>query len=217
MSTPAPACLCTDSSTAERLRAASAARSTGTPSSFAYIMRTRSSGRGKLPVCVVRKRPVLRCMGLLGAFLLTARARPLPLIFFLPLLERPLDSLLDILLRGNREELVGVRLVLRHRVLVRDARPLGDPDPFGPHREEIPHHPPEDVERDERDGGDGDDARPRPEGIAGGAGRAAPRAPPRGNPQNLQPPPRFPPAPGYPKPPPPPKNETDIPQGSRPP
>src|ERR1700754_3791718 len=42
------------------MRAASAGRSTGTPSSLAYMMRTRSSGRGRLPVCVVRKRSVLR-------------------------------------------------------------------------------------------------------------------------------------------------------------
>src|SRR5262249_49319706 len=50
------------SSTAEAMRAASAAGSTGTPSSLAYIVRTRSSGRGRLPVCVVRKRSVLRFM-----------------------------------------------------------------------------------------------------------------------------------------------------------
>src|SRR3989442_12753533 len=62
MSTPAAACLRTTSSTAERMRAPSSARSTGTPSSLAYIMRTRSSGRGRLPVCVVRKRSVLRFM-----------------------------------------------------------------------------------------------------------------------------------------------------------
>ena len=41
---------------------AKAAGSTGTPSSLAYIMRMRSSGRGRLPVWVVRKRSVLRCM-----------------------------------------------------------------------------------------------------------------------------------------------------------
>jgi predicted naringenin-chalcone synthase len=40
---------------------ASAAGSTGTPTSFAYIMRIRSSGRGRLPVWVVRKRSRLRC------------------------------------------------------------------------------------------------------------------------------------------------------------
>ena len=46
--------------TAARTRESSAARSTGTPSSLAYIIRMRSSGRGRLPVCVVRKRSVLR-------------------------------------------------------------------------------------------------------------------------------------------------------------
>ncbi len=59
---PASACFCTTSATAARIRAASAARSTGTPSSLAYIMRIRSSGRGRLPVWVVRKRSVLRFM-----------------------------------------------------------------------------------------------------------------------------------------------------------
>src|SRR5215470_14441799 len=42
------------------MRAPSAVASTGTPSSFAYIMRIRSAGRGRLPVCVVRKPSVLR-------------------------------------------------------------------------------------------------------------------------------------------------------------
>ena len=50
-----------------RARARRAPRaSTGTPSSFAYIMRIRSSGRGRLPVWVVRKRSVLRFMGAMG-------------------------------------------------------------------------------------------------------------------------------------------------------
>ena len=48
---------------AARTRAARACGSTGTPSSLAYIMRIRSSGRGRLPVCVVRKRSVLRFIG----------------------------------------------------------------------------------------------------------------------------------------------------------
>src|SRR5215470_4999797 len=42
------------------MRAPSAVGSTGTPSSRAYIMRIRSSGRGNLPVWVVRKRLSLR-------------------------------------------------------------------------------------------------------------------------------------------------------------
>ena len=62
-SMPAATCFCTTSATAARTLAASAARSTGTPSSLAYIVRTRSSGRGRLPVWVVRKRSVLRFMG----------------------------------------------------------------------------------------------------------------------------------------------------------
>ena len=51
-----------EAATAERMRSASACGSTGTPSSLAYIMRMRSSGRGRLPVCVIRKRSWLRCM-----------------------------------------------------------------------------------------------------------------------------------------------------------
>src|SRR5690242_11790252 len=62
MSTPAAACLPTISATAAAMRACKASRSTGTPSSFANIMRTRSAGRGRLPVCVVRKRSLLRFM-----------------------------------------------------------------------------------------------------------------------------------------------------------
>src|SRR5262245_46416977 len=45
------------------MRAARAAGSTGTPSSLANIVRMRSSGRGRLPVCVVRNRSVLRFTG----------------------------------------------------------------------------------------------------------------------------------------------------------
>src|SRR5262245_61979473 len=59
---PASSCLCTTSATAPRTRLPKAAASTGTPSSLAYIMRIRSSGRGRLPVWVVRKRSVLRFM-----------------------------------------------------------------------------------------------------------------------------------------------------------
>src|SRR5438874_4545454 len=53
---PASVCLLTISATAERMRTSSAVRSTGTPSSLANIARIRSSGRGRLPVWVVRKR-----------------------------------------------------------------------------------------------------------------------------------------------------------------
>src|SRR5438132_4093724 len=60
MSMPASICFSTIAATAERMRAFSAARSTGTPSSLANIARTRSCGRGRLPVWVVRKRSVLR-------------------------------------------------------------------------------------------------------------------------------------------------------------
>src|ERR1700730_5753183 len=60
MSIPASICFSTTAATAERMRDLSAAASTGTPSSLANIARTRSSGRRRLPVWVVRKRSVLR-------------------------------------------------------------------------------------------------------------------------------------------------------------
>src|SRR5437870_12698456 len=60
---PAPTCLLTTSATADRMRASSADGSTGTPSSLANIIRIRSAGRGRLPVCVVRNRSVLRFIG----------------------------------------------------------------------------------------------------------------------------------------------------------
>src|SRR5882672_4707569 len=63
MSRPISACLRTTVATAERIPAARAAASTGTPSSFANIARVSSSGRGRLPVWVVRIRSVLRCIG----------------------------------------------------------------------------------------------------------------------------------------------------------
>src|SRR5215472_16500040 len=63
MSMPASTCFSTTAATAERMCALSAAISTGTPSSLANIVRTRSAGRGRLPVCVVRKRSVLRSIG----------------------------------------------------------------------------------------------------------------------------------------------------------
>src|SRR2546425_10545090 len=63
MSTPAVVCLRTTSATADRMRAARAAGSTDTPSSFANIVWIRSSGRGRLPVCVVRKRSLVRFIG----------------------------------------------------------------------------------------------------------------------------------------------------------
>src|SRR6478672_4657934 len=62
MSTPASTCFVTTSATADATRRSSACASTGTPSSRAYIARTRSSGRGRLPVWVVRKRCVLLCI-----------------------------------------------------------------------------------------------------------------------------------------------------------
>ena len=54
---------------------AAPSESTGTPSSFAYIIRIRSSGRGRLPVCVVKNRSVLRFIGI---SLLRARTRHCP-------------------------------------------------------------------------------------------------------------------------------------------
>ena len=60
---PASSCLPTTSATAPRMRSARAARSTGIPSSLANIIRIKSSGLGRLPVCVVRKRSRLRFIG----------------------------------------------------------------------------------------------------------------------------------------------------------
>src|SRR5438132_1661128 len=57
MSIPAAVCFATASSTARRTRSSSAAVSTGAPSSRAHISSFRSSGRGRLPTCVVRNRP----------------------------------------------------------------------------------------------------------------------------------------------------------------
>src|SRR5690348_14715526 len=56
------------------MRAASAAVSTGTPSSRANIVRIRSGGRGRLPVWVVRMRSTLRFIGVLPAGILLHRA-----------------------------------------------------------------------------------------------------------------------------------------------
>src|SRR5580704_16832264 len=53
---PELTCFLTTPATAARIFAASPERSTGTPSSLANIARIRSSGRGRLPVWVVRKR-----------------------------------------------------------------------------------------------------------------------------------------------------------------
>jgi hypothetical protein len=60
MSMPAPACLPTTKPTASPIRSRKASALTGTPSSFANIVLISDSGRGRLPVCVVRKRSVLR-------------------------------------------------------------------------------------------------------------------------------------------------------------
>src|ERR1044072_9476640 len=59
-SMPASACFLTMSTTAQHTRSPSACGSTGTPLSLAYLIWMRSSGRGRLPVCVVRKRSVER-------------------------------------------------------------------------------------------------------------------------------------------------------------
>src|SRR5258706_1816539 len=72
---PACTCLPTTSATALRMRAASADGSTGTPSSRANIVRMRSSGRGKLPVWVVRMRSVLRFIADLLASLVACSTR----------------------------------------------------------------------------------------------------------------------------------------------
>src|SRR5687768_1980486 len=61
---PVSACFCTISATARRTRASSAAASWASPSSCALSAATRSAGRGRLPVWVVRIRLVLRFMTL---------------------------------------------------------------------------------------------------------------------------------------------------------
>src|ERR1700731_2401656 len=53
---PESTCFFTTPATAARIFAASPVRPTGTPSSLANIARIRSSGRGRLPVWVVRNR-----------------------------------------------------------------------------------------------------------------------------------------------------------------
>src|ERR1700691_1115240 len=62
-STPASACFFTTSATAARIWAPNAVRSTGTPSSLAYMSRISCSGRGRLPVWVHRNRALLRFIG----------------------------------------------------------------------------------------------------------------------------------------------------------
>src|SRR5213595_2675317 len=59
MSIPAFLCRATTSSTARHTRSSIAVTSTGIPSSRAHIIAIRSSGRGRLPTCVVRKRPLV--------------------------------------------------------------------------------------------------------------------------------------------------------------
>src|SRR5579872_5925134 len=60
MSIPAFSWASTMSATAVAMRRPSAAPSTGMPSSLANMIFTRSAARGRLPVCVVRKRSLLR-------------------------------------------------------------------------------------------------------------------------------------------------------------
>jgi len=62
MSIPASACRRTVSATALLTRAASAVSSIASPRCFCRIIARRSSGRGRLPTCVVRMRLVLRFM-----------------------------------------------------------------------------------------------------------------------------------------------------------
>src|SRR6202453_5174638 len=60
-SIPRFACLTTTSSTARVTRSENAALSISRPSSRSIIIASRSSGRGRLPTCVVRNLFVLRC------------------------------------------------------------------------------------------------------------------------------------------------------------
>src|SRR5438477_9903411 len=57
---PHSICRRTVSATASRTRFRNASSSTGSPVSRFWIMSARSCGRGRLPVCVVRIRSVLR-------------------------------------------------------------------------------------------------------------------------------------------------------------
>src|SRR5437763_2393893 len=68
MSMPASVWRRTVSATALLTRAAKAAGSTVCPCILAIIVCRRSSGRGRLPTCVVRMRSVLRFMALLPDF-----------------------------------------------------------------------------------------------------------------------------------------------------
>src|SRR6266536_377092 len=60
MSTPTSTCFLTMSATAIRTRAAKASASTGSPAARFWIMSSRSGGRGRLPVWVVKIRSSLR-------------------------------------------------------------------------------------------------------------------------------------------------------------
>src|SRR5258706_14233351 len=95
-------------------------------------MRTRSSGRGRLPVWVVRKRSVLRRMHLPWIFPLAARVRTQGLIPRLPLVERLPDASLDILLGRVRLETFPILTVFRQRVSVIAARGCAATQPFAP-------------------------------------------------------------------------------------
>jgi hypothetical protein len=59
-STPIVTCLSTISFTALRTVASKVAGATGAPPAAAWSWSSRSSGRGRLPTCVVRMRSVLR-------------------------------------------------------------------------------------------------------------------------------------------------------------
>jgi hypothetical protein len=62
-STPASACLCTVSRTAARTSVRNCASSTGWPASCASTSGRNPAGRGRLPECVVKIRPVRGYMG----------------------------------------------------------------------------------------------------------------------------------------------------------
>src|SRR5579884_3279344 len=87
-SMPAAACLRTTSATAARICPASAAASTGTPSSLANIARTSSGGRGRLPVWVQRNRSVLRRIASSRVRPATIAELPPPVILRFPFEER---------------------------------------------------------------------------------------------------------------------------------
>src|SRR6266852_4156376 len=113
---PESTCFFTTPATAARIFAASPARSTGTPSSLANIARTRSSGRGRLPVWVVRKRSVLRFIARSVALLETRH----------DLLAQQLQRSRHRLMRNQRAEIELREDAVQPELLVQLLQAVGD-------------------------------------------------------------------------------------------